>query len=750
MTPKKLHLRRFCQHEDRELVFAEGLNSCEGPNGSGKTNILMALCLCLGLDVNSAKKKSDLIQDGYEKAEVTLEFTHRDTPGHIKIALKRNYPRNWEAQSLMVAHAEAKSKANAEDPRVTLAESENKLIGFTPREKMDVSMEWGTVKCRNSTELTAWIRAEVGVDPKLIVSNFFPRQGDIDGALSSDKAERQAVFAEKAGTALCEKIWAELGLELRGLPDLSGIPEAHAQAKMSLAMATAAYAEAEKSVEVFSGKQLDPGPAGVIVQRHITGNAERLKLGALQAEAAQALAEIQKQSKEEERLKAEGILLAEKSAAAVMAREAAVVRMSSLQAAVTRAERRHQMVSELNAAKEKLGELLAHVPQDPPSDADLSTLAQAAGEYSARLNELTRWLQVFATGKCPTCGAPVSPEHLEKAKVDHVAVGQSFNDTNAKRVSLLNAKQQLWAAKSAWEAGVTGLRAKIAQLEANLGATPEEQVPEGVPVELERLRGVVLEAKELETRLGALRGAYMATKGLLDRLQGTSVGLLRQIEELTKAVEGAPGEEEYQRASKELLGIQADLQAFSEAKVAKGIAKGRLEDAETQAKAWEAKASAIEPERLWREAVEAARALFHREALPAEVVAWYASELVGHTMTYLKMFDVNFSVIVTPDLSLMAVFPDKVMPVAELSGGEKNMLNVSMRLAMVDLFPSDLRILILDEVEVHLDQANVAKLPILLEKVKGLARGRGLVVLFISHHPALRDIADNVIYTQVA
>jgi DNA repair exonuclease SbcCD ATPase subunit len=155
-----------------------------------------------------------------------------------------------------------------------------------------------------------------------------------------------------------------------------------------------------------------------------------------------------------------------------------------------------------------------------------------------------------------------------------------------------------------------------------------------------------------------------------------------------------------------------------------------------------------EPLARWRTILEQVRDLVHRDALPAEVVAWYADQLVRHTMTYLKMFDAEFELFVARDLTLMGMFANKTMPVSRLSGGQKNMLNISMRLAMIDMFPSELRLLILDEVEVHLDQRNVAKLPVVLERVKGLARGRELVVLFVSHHPSLSGVADHVIHIQ--
>jgi DNA repair exonuclease SbcCD ATPase subunit len=270
------------------------------------------------------------------------------------------------------------------------------------------------------------------------------------------------------------------------------------------------------------------------------------------------------------------------------------------------------------------------------------------------------------------------------------------------------------------------------------------------PAEIELLQQRIARVQELEKQLQETRETYGRLTGLIEKKTGTLEEKNRALHSLQCDLESSPSEKDYQDATKALQEAQQNAQVFNDAQVALGIAQGRHQDASLRLKEAQRENDEVGPLRVLKSRLEKARNLFHRDALPAEVVAWYAQELVAHTETYLKMFEVNFQIIVTPELSLMAVFPDKAQPAVMLSGGEKNMLNISMRLAMADLFPSDLRVLVLDEVEVHLDPVNVAKLPILLEKVKGLARSRGLVVLFVSHHPCLRDVADHVIYANVA
>jgi hypothetical protein len=49
--------------------------------------------------------------NGFEKGEIVLEFEHNGKPGVIKVSLKRNYPRGWEEQSMLIEAAKEKLTA---------------------------------------------------------------------------------------------------------------------------------------------------------------------------------------------------------------------------------------------------------------------------------------------------------------------------------------------------------------------------------------------------------------------------------------------------------------------------------------------------------------------------------------------------------------------------------------------------------------------------------------------------------------
>ena len=64
MRMHSLELSNFCQHPERMITFAPGLNMLIGPNGSGKTNILRALQFALTGDAGGERPKADDVYQG--------------------------------------------------------------------------------------------------------------------------------------------------------------------------------------------------------------------------------------------------------------------------------------------------------------------------------------------------------------------------------------------------------------------------------------------------------------------------------------------------------------------------------------------------------------------------------------------------------------------------------------------------------------------------------------------------------------
>jgi DNA repair exonuclease SbcCD ATPase subunit len=742
MIPKKMKLKRICQHSDREFVFTRGLNAFEGPNGSGKTNILQALCLALGQDTSlPIQKKSDMVQSGYERGDIFVEFEHRGIPGEIHVGLSRNYEVPWASQSFAMEAAKAAVAAHITNAAVPVTETELKLAVFKPDEKVKVTLTWGTVSLRKATEVSDWIRAEVGVDPKLIVSNYFPLQGDIEGSLSSDPQERQKAFSDRAGTALCEKIWTELGKELNAIQIPEGLDQVVAEAKTAAALAEGKVGTLENQFAHIDELERDTSKPQAIIDHYKRAREDAVRRSGLDAQLAQIGRDHEAAVRTEAMWCTKGIELKPSVDLAKGLRESANQRLSRSDLVAQREANRRKASADLNGAQQRLEHAVANPPQSPPSDSELSELSRVAGELNAKANNLRQWLEVFKTGKCPTCGKDVADHTvIEQMQVDLNKTTAEAQAASGRRQSLEVARQQLQASKLAWERSVAGLRATINQLTSVLASLPPPEEPLS-PAEIEALQYQVRNAAELEQRLGDIRENYTRANTEVAKLLARGAEIMKQRDAIR--VEDPGAEEAYQHAIACLLEAQTNQRTHAEALTELAVAHSRSDDAHIALNRAQERLALVAPQKAWKATVERVREVYHRDGLPAEVVAWYASELVRHTSNYLKFFEINFSVAIMADLTLMAIFPDKVMPVKSLSGGEKNVLNICMRLAMADLFPTDLGLLVLDEIEVHLDRANVAKLPIVLDKVKGLARSKGLVVLFVSHHPDLQQMCDN-------
>ena len=81
-----------------------------------------------------------------------------------------------------------------------------------------------------------------------------------------------------------------------------------------------------------------------------------------------------------------------------------------------------------------------------------------------------------------------------------------------------------------------------------------------------------------------------------------------------------------------------------------------------------------------------------------------------------------------------------------LSGGQKIALAVAFRFAVYGMFASKLGLLSLDEPTAYLDNETIARFADTLDKVRGLARNLGLMVLVSTHEKSLEPCFDQAVH----
>lgn len=747
MIPRKLKLVHWCQHEDLEMVFVPGLNMLRGGNGAGKSNIIDALLMALTCESNNCirktDKKTDNITEGRTESRIILEFEHQGTAGAITVDLRRNYTKTSEILAREIAMAKEKLARSEEDPSIEIDDETLTLCSFRPTEKVTSKLKWGDLKLTKSRDVLEWVAENTGVTPKVIKESYFPRQGDVDTLISGDPEARYRSLAAQAGVLLAQGIHRELSKEMGSQPSFDG-------AESELRAAELRLADAEGSLRIAE--------AGVESAARLPTNTEevqgRILLFRQSSEARKQLVdnEVRCQQLEAERARAEkelqnqvqlGTDAKQENDTCQKAHEDAKVLLSRYEAEQrTIAERRRQQ-AQADQAKEWLkNNFQTDCPyEEEDREADHVKITKLQSEVDqARL-----WLGKFGTGVCPTCHQEIldAEKLLEETKA-----------ALAKKVPLLeeleSTYKNMMSALADWQEEDREFRSKQSAMSNQL-KTAEERLLELPRVEDPATDEQVAEAKKAESaykssqeKLEAARRAWTAAahqKELAEKELSVVKGM---IEQASKNIDGAPDKKEFDELTAQLLELQSNQQAQRDADRVLAGEKARVEVAQQEVDRCKQRLDRARPTMEWVSLLSMTRDLFHRNGLPRDAVLWYAKQLIDHTNYFLEEFDNDFRMSMGDDMSFLAVFPDKVMPSHKLSGGERNMLSNSLRFANTDLYPSQLSLMELDEIEVHLDGNNVEKLPKLLDKVKVTALDRSLVVLFISHHPALADIADHV------
>lgn len=756
MIPKRLVLHNYCQHRDLEVTFVPGLNMIRGPNGSGKSNLLDAMCLCVSGESNNVRRKSDKKTDnimvGEEKAAVYMEFEEKGLPGFVKVRLSRNYRTDADVLSREMEHAKMQVLANdgGED---TLSEDVLRMVNFRPRETTSMRLEWGApddekrLTLTKNGEVLEWMTSVIGLQPAAIKSTIFPTQGNVDSLISGDPEARYRALAEQAGVLLCSKIHRELGDEISSQPLFDGVEERLKEAEAELAAADRRLKDAEAAYEAATADAVDPEPLKATIASYQRASEMRQRQSenmAKKAEFETQLAEIRKEVDsltEDGRQKTPAFEEAEK---AVSDSQLTISTYESQQSTIRQRAETERALAE---ARRTL-EAMPQAPEAPEGVDGIDQLSLGLGSLDTDIADRRRRIAMCEKGRCSECDREFeNAAALVEGYSRELADLEAAKEQKTKLVlTLRTAKSEYEESRRLWDknhAEVSGRVDILSQQLQSLPQAPEDPVTEDA---YKRASQAMVVYQKLRSDIELTRNAYRDRMKDFRAVENEIKVLDRLLSESKKDLEGSPTEQRFKEASDKYAGCQLKEQQVRDTSRELAEARGAREVKAADVEAESKRFSRSQPTREWVGLLGQVRDLFHRNGLPRDAVLWYANRLIKHNNSYLSEFDEHFTMTMGDDMSFLSVFDDgKIQPSSRLSGGEKNMLNLGIRFAYADLYPSLFRYLQLDEVEVHLDQENVARLPAIFEKVKGLARNRGLVVPFVSHNPVLAEIADHVI-----
>ena len=140
------------------------------------------------------------------------------------------------------------------------------------------------------------------------------------------------------------------------------------------------------------------------------------------------------------------------------------------------------------------------------------------------------------------------------------------------------------------------------------------------------------------------------------------------------------------------------------------------------------------------------RAFLHRDVLQKQLRSYGASRINEHLNRFVSLFNIPYQVYFTED-GLMQ-FTDDVSGTAhdfgELSGGQKKLIALAYRLALMRLFVQGLNVAILDEPTAYVDSENIEAMRDAFSSLDVFAKEKGLAILIATHEPALLPVFPNI------
>ena len=144
--------------------------------------------------------------------------------------------------------------------------------------------------------------------------------------------------------------------------------------------------------------------------------------------------------------------------------------------------------------------------------------------------------------------------------------------------------------------------------------------------------------------------------------------------------------------------------------------------------------------------IERVRSVLHRNALPTSAAKRGLQIVESHVNALLQSFEAGFQVTVDDRLTFVATLKNGyVQPAYRLSGGQRVLLSLAFRVAIGEIFASDLRLLCLDEPTVWLDDRSMRCLETAFRYLRQVAVATGLQVIMITHERSLDHLFDKVI-----
>jgi exonuclease SbcC len=781
MQINRIRLVNFRQHENTEIEFGAGLTGIVGPNGAGKTTILEAIAWAMyGMPAARGNRETLRRRGAPPRARVEVEVEF--TLGHHQYRVVRSLN---QAELYQDGHSIAVANSIA-----AVSERVTRLLGMTRDEFFNTyftgQKELAVMAAMSATERAQFLSRVLGYERLRAAQERLKEKRS---------ALRARVDALRAGLPdLAELDAAECHAQER----LALARTSEAAAEQSSEAAERRLAEVrprweqlqqlrETALALEAELRVANHQATAAAQRTARLEQEALELSV----ARQQLEELARQLSPLPTLREEAAVL-ERQAESDAARRRYRAQLEEVQSHLTSIDDRMSRIppaeviaaatDRVNAARAALTAATLEAEEQRTvwvRDAqDAQTKRQGLLEHFQELKEQRqRIVKAGADGVCPTCTRPLGDEYakvleLLDRQMEEVRSNGNFYKQRIEQLQLepaalteverrrLDLEQELSSATGelarlkAQRNEVGPLRDEQNRLELRVGELQgvldqlfgsydparhetvlrQTRALESLALQAERFRAVTERNDEVMSELATARAAGEKTAALIGELRARVEALdysdtvFREFREAELAAEG-------ERRRTELGLVRARAETAAAAEAVDAVARRRTERAERERAATQAAADLALHQELDR-ALTDLRTELNATLRPdlSELASGFLRDLTSGRYTELEL-----------DEDYAATLLDDGDPKAVISGGEEDVANLALRLAISQMIAEragqPLSLLILDEIFGSLDEDRRTAVVDLLRSLAD----RFPQVILITHIDSVREGFDRVV-----
>lgn len=680
-----------------------------GPNGSGKSNIFAAIIGALTNEwINAGSKDANVSYGSHGKSSVKLDFNHNGNKYQVERVLS-------QGNSLIKANQQLLTRVTGE------------------------------------TEITKTILDVLGISKQMLLDYVLVRQGSISGILSQTPAVRAKSFQRLFGTARCEEIYnaclpviqklsieQDYSQEASLIKEKSSLEKEIESLKFQILDFTQILPSREK-IDTLHNKlaQIEKRESEIV--KAITLN-DSIKL--LKKTLNNLSSEEKKISEEIEKLQ-DILNSSEKSA------QSAQINLSRIKEFDIAWKKRLSLESDKNKIQEEIYRLKRDEPHAPSEKKpDQSFLIELRSEYATHKKLVDAINPTTGAGICPVCRTP-GTQLKERAKESFERM-QEIESQGKAITKLISSWEDFEQNSNEFLSQITNLSSQLHSLDSALStiSIPEKPEEGEWDKEVETFRDNKHALEFYQDKLSNTKQAISENSGRLSSTSESLESIERFIEETN------PLKDISKQEIKDIIVNAEDI------RVKISGMDGTLKASSAHARQLEKQIASIRSEReknkkrvSFSKTLTNVRQVFHRDGIPATVSRRYLHALTDESSSkssinyLLGVFNSPFRVEVREeDLSFIANFDDgKSQPAERLSGGEKVILSLAIRIAINALFASHLSMLFLDEPTEYLDEANLECLHTAIQNLGELAEASGMQVIIITHEQTLSPLFDHII-----